>query len=110
MELSNNFYNINKRQILDEKNKNINSISGKMINPNNNIQDSYDFYEQTEKEKDKINESIDDLENDKEKLNDLLPVELMNKMTLISPIPQHNLPQKKIIHEILRQEKAKIYK
>ena len=72
---------------------NIDSNSGKIIKTNIIQKVSNDYFESFEKEKDSKN--IEELENDKNKLNNLLTKDLINKMTDISPIPTKNLPQKK---------------
>ena len=87
---------------------NQNFISGKIININNNKKELYDFYEQSEKEKGKDNAIEEDLGNEN-KIADILTKDLINKMTLISPIPQQNLPQKKKIIENLKQEKEESF-
>ena len=80
----NNINNTNKKEDLDK-----NCFNGA-------FQGSFDFYEQNEKENTKNNTSTEDLINDKKKLNDLLTTELMNKMKLISPIPQSSAPKRKM--------------
>ena len=76
--------NINKKEDTEK----MNSFPG--------FQGSFDFYEQNEKDNQKNNTSIEEIINDKKKLNDLLSTELMNKMKLISPIPQSNAPKRKM--------------
>ena len=109
METKNYFFNNNNNKIPfnnDSTNQNIipKITSGKIININNNQQELYDFYDQSEKEKEKDSITEEDLGNGK-KIVDFLTKDLINKMTLISPIPQQNLPQKKTIMENLMQEK-----
>ena len=101
---SNNNNNFNNIQLQPNDSTNINSKSGKIIDSNENQHESYDFYAPLGKEKEKGNESVEELENDKKDINDLLTKDLINKMTLISPIPKQNLPKKKIIIENLVQE------
>ena len=103
---NNNFNNI---QLHQNDSTNLNSKSGKIIDSNDNQQESYDFYAPLDKEKEKDNASIEELENDKKDINDLLTKDLINKMTLISPIPKQNLPKKKIIIENLVQEKEESF-
>lgn len=86
---------------------NVDSNSGKIIKTNIIQKVSNDYFESFEKEKDSKN--IEELENDKNKLNNLLTKDLINKMTDISPIPTKNLPQKKEIKEILIQEKEESF-
>ena len=86
---------------------NVDSNSGKIIKTNIIQKVSNDYFESFEKEKDSKN--IEELENDKNKLNNLLTKDLINKMTDISPIPTKNLPQKKEIKEILLQEKEESF-
>ena len=106
------FNNIKDTNISSNKDsQNQNSISGKIINMNNNQQVTYDFYEplEMEKEKEKDNTIEEELKADNKKLDDFLTKELINKMTLISPIPQKNLPNKNIIKEVLMQEKEESF-
>jgi hypothetical protein len=104
METKNYFFNNNNNKIPfnnDSTNQNFipKIISGKIINVNNNQQELYDFYEQPEKENQKDSITEEDLGNGK-KIVDFLTKDLINKMTLISPIPQQNLPQKKKLLKI----------
>ena len=111
MEVKDNVFNNN---IKDNKiphnndSTNQNFISGKIININNNQQELYDFYNPSEKEKEKNSVIEEDLGNDKN-IADILTKDLINKMTLISPIPQQNLPIKKKITENLKQEKEESF-
>ena len=83
-ELNNKINNINKKE-------NQGHLSSQQA-----LQESFDFYQQNEKDNQKNNTSVEELVNDKKKLNDLLTTELMNKMKLISPIPQSNAPKRKM--------------
>jgi len=78
----------------EEKNYQNISLKGQMINSPTNLQESFDFNDQIEKEIQ--NNNIDNEGNDKKKLNDLIATELVNKMELISPIPQSNVPKRKM--------------
>ena len=109
MESNSNYYkNVNNIQIQSNEPANPNSKTGKIIDNYNIQQESYDFYDPSEKEKEKDN-SGEDFDNDKKDINDLLTKDLINKMTLISPIPKQNLPKKKIIIENLVQEKEESF-
>ena len=82
---------------------NVDSNSGKIIKTNIIQKVSNDYFESFEKEKDSKN--IEELENDKNKLNNLLTKDLINKMTDISPIPTKNLPQKKKLRKYYSKKK-----
>ena len=100
--LNNNINNLNKKD--DEIIENNNFPLFQSNSPHPNLQESFDFYEQTEKENQKNNTSIEDFANDKKKLNDLLTTELMNKMKLISPIPQSNAPKRKMSGVVMMEK------
>ena len=87
MEKENELNNINSNNKKEEQEK--------MPSPGN-LQESFDLDEQNEIENQKNNTSTEDIITDKKKLNDLLTTELMNKMKLISPIPQSNAPKRKM--------------
>ena len=111
MESKDNFFynNIKDNQVpLNIDPLNQNSLSGKIINMNNSQQELFDFYESSEKEKEKDSVIEEELGNDK-KMFDFLTKDLINKMTLISPIPKQNLPQEMPIIENLMQEKKESF-
>ena len=111
MESKDNFFynNIKDNQVpLNIDPLNQNSLSGKIINMNNSQQELFDFYESSEKEKEKDSVIEEELGNDK-KMFDFLTKDLINKMTLISPIPKQKLPQKMPIIENLMQEKKESF-
>ena len=56
-----------------------------------------------------LDNAIEENLGNENKIADILTKDLINKMTLISPIPQQNLPQKKKIIENLKQEKEESF-
>ena len=110
MESNYNFYqNINNMNLQQNDSINKKEKSGKILDNNNNRLNSDDFFPPVEQEKEKDNVSLEETDNDKKDMNHLIPTDLMNKMTLISPIPKQNLPKKKLIQEILAQEREESF-
>ena len=113
MESKDNFFynNIKDNQVpLNIDPLNQNSLSGKIINMNNSQQELFDFYESSEKEKEKDSVIEEELGNDK-KMFDFLTKDLINKMTLISPIPKQNLLSKKKtkkIYFLMKKKRKKV--
>ena len=110
MESDSNYYdNLNYIKLLPNYPYPNNAPFNQIMDINNNKQQSiYSYPAFTEKEKEKNDTNPNEIDNTKN-INDLIPKDLMNKMTFISPIYKRNLPKKKTIEEQLVLEKEESF-